>query len=162
MSDDTRTHGGGPRTEHGRRMALANLRQFRDPKHGAHAVRGTDGEVVRSREEITAMVVAEIGDRLRPADRTTVSLLAIAIRRIGLLENWLDSKGMVEKDGQVKPAMGVLVQLLKVAREYAGDLGMSPQGRAKMGLTDRPKSALQELADAYAAAERAEKEEEKN
>lgn len=145
---------GGPRTPEGKERAKANLIQFQNPGHGAYGVDAGDAAVEVLRVDIIARVEEEIGQNLRPADRVTVNLMAIALRRIELLETWLDKKGMFGKSQELRPALGMLATLLKIAREYAADLGLSPAGRAKLGIKSGQKSAIERLAESYTEADK--------
>lgn len=126
-----------PKTPEGRQKALQNLVQYRPAKrehHGAHAVRWSDEPVQRKREEILRLLEGDVGAVLKPADQTTVGLLAVALRQVELLNRHLEEKGPILPSGQVRPALEMLAKLLKVALDYAGQLGMTPVSRARLGL----------------------------
>lgn len=125
---------GGPRTPEGRARALANLRQFRQA-HDRHGVYAIDMAQPATRELADRIIqVLEGQDLLRPADRVTVNLLAVTLRRIQQAEEFLDRNGLVNSKGRVRPVAELLVKLLREAREYAAQLGMTPAARARLGL----------------------------
>lgn len=130
---------GGPKTEEGKARALANLVQNRKPgstkeQHGAHSVRLGDPIVQKKREEITALLEGDLGALLKPADQTTVWLLAANLRQQELLIKHLEKQGPITKAGTVRPALEMLVKLQRVALDYCNALGMTPASRNRMGL----------------------------
>lgn len=89
-------------------------------------------------QELAAEILAILnGDGLghiKDADHTAAGLLALTLRRVYQCEAILDERGLVGRRGEVRPIAGLLVQLLKQAREFCDSLAMTPLSRAKLGL----------------------------
>lgn len=128
---------GGPKTPEGRARALANLRQNK-----RHLDRGVGIMEILPGQNATKALVQQIVDvmegdgfsHIRPADKVSVQLLATLLRRIGQAERYLDENGLVKPNGEVRPAAEYIVRAVREARALADALGLSPAGRARLGL----------------------------
>ncbi len=135
----------GPRTPQGLAAVTATIqrvnaerRNVRRPPagdgHGVHAVHAGQPATQALAAEILAVLQGDGLGHIRTADRVTVELLAVALRRIRQAEQYLDTFGLVAKGGTVRPVAQLLTSLLREARGYCETLGMTPAARAKLGL----------------------------
>jgi hypothetical protein len=109
-------------------------RAARGDPHGTYAIHSTQPETQALVAEILTILQGEGLHHVRQADRVTVELLAVVLRRIRQAEAYLDRYGLVGKGGALRPVAQWLTRLLAEARGYCETLGMTPLARARLGL----------------------------
>jgi hypothetical protein len=109
-------------------------RAARGDAHGVYAIHPSQPPTQALAAELLAILQGEGLHHVRQADRVTVELLAVALRRIRQAEAHLDRYGPVGKGGALRPVAQWLTRLLAEARGYCETLGMTPLARARLGL----------------------------
>lgn len=96
-------------------------------KHGAWSPRRVD--------PLATEMVATVADAtwLRPADRPALWSWARCEARIQLVVEWLEAKGDLSDDGEVRPAADLLTRLEAQASGLRARLGLDPLSRARLG-----------------------------
>ena len=118
-----------PAPEPGNRRAL---------RHGGHASPRTlpvDGKA----RAIYAILADDAPLRnadggLPSADRTAVELLALCLCRLESIAAWLQMHGLLTEAGEVRPAVELERRLRVEAADHCAQLGLTPAGRARLGL----------------------------
>lgn len=131
-----------PRTEDGKLKALANLRRGR-PSNGGKPESalqkklkaiGLSGKVQESAESLLAVIQGDGLTHIREADMVSVSLLAEVLNAINLVSTDIRRYGLFREDGTTREAAKLLPRYVSEASALADKLGLSPSGRAKLGL----------------------------
>ena len=135
-----------PRTERGRQIARANLRNApaappgnqRARVHGAYAAVAADRLEAKTRQVFDALAadapVRAVDGGLPAEDSVIVRLLADCLCRLDSVGEFLTRRGWQDDDGQPRAVLDVEARLRGQALNLAVELGMTPRSRAALGL----------------------------
>ena len=165
MTAPRRRGGGGARNP----ASLANLRRGETPAPPGNTLARTHGAYARLLADRVEGKVVEVfgalsedaplrgeGGGLPAHDGAVVRLAAAALCRLEDVEAHLRDRGLLDADGNVRPAVDLERRLRVEALGYLAELGMTPLSRAKLGLDLTRSASLAELMAEDAAAERRE------
>lgn len=102
--------------------------------HGAYSVQTTDAKTGVLVGHLRDILAGEPQAILSDADLPVLESAAVLIRQRHRLAEWLEANGPVDEDGKIRPAVDALVRISRVLLEHAGQLGMTPSARARLGL----------------------------
>jgi hypothetical protein len=135
-----------PRTERGRQIARANLRNApaaprgnqRARVHGAYAAIAAERLEAKTHAIFDALAadapVRAVDGGLPREDSVVVRLLADALCRLDGIGEFLTRRGWQDDDGQPRAVLDVEARLRGQALNLAVELGMTPRSRAALGL----------------------------
>lgn len=119
--------------------------------HGAYAAvladRLADKEAVIYRALSADAPLRSVEGELPKHDAVQVSLLATCLCRLDTVGEYLAEHGLMDRKGNVRPAVDLERHLRKEAATYLDAMGMSPRSRAALGVD---LSALPDLARQWA------------
>ena len=98
-------------------------------KHGAYSVLKLAPRAEEISDEIRALVPAR-----SEADEPAVRLLSLTLAQIEAAAAWVAERGIVDAKGNPQPVLKVMVAMTNTAARLADRLGMTPAGRAQLGL----------------------------
>ena len=98
-------------------------------KHGATATLKLAPRAEEVADEIRALVPAR-----SEADEPAVRLLALTLAQIEAAAAWVAERGIVDAKGQPAPVLKAMTTMINSAARLADRLGMTPAGRAQLGL----------------------------
>lgn len=114
-----------PPAPRGNRRRLTHGGEAQHPKRQA----------VLERQITDALPVREPDGSAPKADKIAVALLALTVARLESCARYVTTHGQFTKTGKVHPAVAVEEKLTVRARELAGELGLTPAARSRIGLT---------------------------
>ena len=143
MTAPRRRGGGGARNP----ASLGNLRRGETPAPPGNTYTRTHGAYARLLADRVEGKVAEVfgalsedaplrgeGGGLPAHDGAVVRLAAAALCRLEDVEAHLRDRGLLDADGNVRPAVDLERRLRVEALGYLAELGMTPTSRARLGL----------------------------
>jgi hypothetical protein len=92
-------------------------------------------------EEIAAQLRLQ-APALADADEPTIVVLASLLSRIEMMNHYVDTHGVFDKRGAVRPVARLLSSAEANAFRAAASLGMTPKGRKALGIETKRGSAL--------------------
>lgn len=129
-----------------RERQLANLKRGAQPAPNGNRFRVSHGAYAKVVRERGDAKVREIFDALAEdaplraadgelpaADGVAVRLLAECLCRLDSVSAYLTDHGLLNEDGQLRPAIEVERRLRLEAADHADSLGLSPRSRARLG-----------------------------
>ncbi|MEW6183046.1 MAG: hypothetical protein AB1500_07700 [Bacillota bacterium] len=130
---------GGPVTPEGRQKALENLMQYSNKpakrdRHGVHSLTLWQAETQAIASQIKQLLEAEGATWIRESDNVTITCLALCLRRLSRIGEYLQKATLTNKRGQTRPLVHLELQYLTQAEGLANSLGLSPQSRVKLGV----------------------------
>jgi hypothetical protein len=130
-----------------RRRQLANLKRGENPAaagnrhhvtHGGYAAVVAERLETKQREVFDALAAdAPLRDHdgeLPRHDTVAVTMLAKALCRLEDVETHLTQRGLLDDDGNQRPAVDLERRLRAEIGDWVDALGMTPRSRAKLGL----------------------------
>lgn len=98
-------------------------------KHGALATLR-----LAPRAEEIANGIRELVPARSEADEPAIRLLAISLAQIEAAHAWVAERGIVDRKGKPEPILKFMTTATNTAARLADRLGMTPAGRAQLGL----------------------------
>ncbi len=116
------------------KRALVKRPQGRPPKHGAYSglemmalTKGKDAEI-RS-------ILFESKVQFGHQDTLVIHTLASTLAKIETIDRWLTVHGLFDEQGQPQAVLKIWLAAVNSAGRLCDQLGLTPQSRARLGIT---------------------------
>ena len=108
-------------------------------RHGARAKPEALPGLAQARQDLYRALAERVPVRAddggaHPADEPTIEQAAIALARVRSIDAWLARHGVIDREGNVRPAVAALEKTQATAADLLDKLGLNPRSRVALGL----------------------------